>query len=170
MRVVHALVCVPAVALACGSGSNGNLPTDNGDDTGDGGVVMDDGGIAFPPTSNQYVNTRRCPACHEGPDPQTTGTMSGAINPIPGDFGTGVTLYGPNLTPDMTTGIGAWTDDQIQTAILDGVDNQGERLCPQMSHFPDMGTTELQSIIAFLRALPAVTHATTPSVCPPLKP
>jgi hypothetical protein len=82
----------------------------------------------------------------------------------------GVTLYGPNLTPDTATGIGSWTDDQIKTAILDGIDNQGERLCPQMSHFPTMSSTELDSIVAFLRALPAVSHQTTPSVCPPLKP
>ncbi|MGD0524626.1 MAG: hypothetical protein ABSE49_05765 [Polyangiaceae bacterium] len=161
------------VLLACGSGANnGDIAGGGGDDSdGDGGavVIMDDGGIAFPPTSNQYVNARRCPACHEGPDPQTTGTMSGATAPIPGNFGTGVTLYGPNLTPDPTTGIGSWTDDQLTNAILNGIDNQGERLCPQMSHFPSMGTTELQSIIAFLRALPAVSNQTPSSVCPPLK-
>ena len=96
--------------------------------------------------------------------------MSGAIAPIPGDFPAGVSLFGPNLTPDPMTGIGSWTDDQITTAILDGIDNQGERLCPQMSHFPDMETTELQSIVAFLKALPAVVHQAPASVCPPLKP
>jgi len=173
MRLVYALVCVPAVALACGSGSGGpDLPTSggtSGSSSGNSGAVQDDGGIPFPPTGNQYVDARRCPACHQGPDPQTTGVMSGAIDPIPGDFGTGVVLYGPNLTPDMTTGIGSWTDDQIQTAILYGIDNQGEHLCPEMSHFPDMGTDEVQSIIAFLHTLPAVSHQTMGSVCPPLK-
>jgi hypothetical protein len=175
MRLALALVCVPLVAFGCGSGSSGSTTNSSSDPTGDdsadggSGTVMDDGGISFPPTGNQYVDARRCPACHQGPDPQSTGVMSGALSPIPGDFGPGVTLYGPNLTPDTTTGIGSWTDDQISTAILSGIDNQGERLCPQMSHFPDMQPTELQSIIAFLRALPAVSHQTTPSVCPPLK-
>jgi len=169
MRLGHALVCVPVLALGCGSGSTEtSLPSGNGGGD-DAGVVMEDGGIAFPPTGNQYVDARRCPACHQGPNPQSTGVMSGALTPIPGDFGTGVTLYGPNLTPDMTTGIGSWTDGQLTTAILDGIDNQGERLCPEMSHFPGMDTTELTSIIAFLRALPPVVHPSTPSVCPPLK-
>ena len=178
MRLLHAFVSLPLLAVGCGSGSNATAPDQaTGDDSPDSGAgsdsgsgMNDDGGIAFAPTSNDYVNARRCPACHQGPDPQSTGLMAGALSPIPGDFGYGVTLYGPNLTPDMTTGIGAWTTDQISTAILSGIDNQGERLCPQMSHFPDMGTPELQSIIAFLQALPAVSHQTTPSVCPPLKP
>jgi hypothetical protein len=168
---------LPLLAFGCGSGSNGGTAgaggstddTSGGDDAGDSGAVMEDGGISFPPTGNQYVDARRCPACHQGPDPQSTGEMSGAISPIPGNFGTGVSLYGPNLTPDTATGIGSWTDDQISNAILNGIDNQGERLCPQMSHFPDMQQTELTSIIAFLRALPAVSHDTTASVCPPLK-
>lgn len=173
MRWLCAVVVFP-LAVGCGSGSSGNLTSSPGDtndgDDGGGGAVMDEGGISFPPTSNQYVNSYGCPGCHEGPDPETTGVMSGAITPIPGNFGTGVTLYGPNLTPDPTTGIGSWTDDQIKTAILDGIDNEGERLCPQMSHFPTMDSTELDSIVAFLRALPAVSHQTTASVCPPLKP
>jgi hypothetical protein len=176
MRAIYAIVWLPlAVALplttGCGSKSNGSLSNDeNGDnDGGNSGAVMDDGGISFPPTTNQYVNNYRCPACHEGPDPQSTGTMSGAISPIPGDFPPGVTLYGPNLTPDPTTGIGSWTDDEIQTAILDGIDNQGERLCPEMSHFPGMSQTELTSIVSFLRSLPPVVHQATSSICPPLK-
>jgi hypothetical protein len=175
MRMGHALRRVPALLvaaglLACGSGSSSaDLPSDStGDDASI--VVMDDGGIAFPSTGNQYVDARHCPACHQGPDPQSTGTMSGALQPIPGSFGTGVTLYGPNLTPDPTTGIGSWSDDQITTAILSGIDNQGERLCPEMSHFPGMDSTELQSILGFLRGLPPVVHATTASACPPLKP
>jgi hypothetical protein len=172
MRFGLALACLPLLALACGSGSNGNLGSGGGSSDYDASTpaMNDDAGISFPPTGNMYVDTRRCPACHQGPDPQTTGTMSGAIAPIPGDFPAGVSLFGPNLTPDPMTGIGSWTDDQITTAILDGIDNQGERLCPQMSHFPDMETTELQSIVAFLKALPAVVHQAPASVCPPLKP
>ena len=54
--------------------------------------------------------------------PATTGFMSGATSPVPGDFGPGVELYGPNLTPDPTTGIGTWTDDQLTDAILNGID------------------------------------------------
>ena len=155
--------------MGCGSSSGGpdtssGDPQDAGEDTPN--TV---GGISFPPTDNQYVNTRGCPGCHQGPDPQTTGFMSGAIDPIPGNWGTGVALYGPNLTPDPTTGIGMWTDDEISTAILSGIDNMGERLCPQMQHFPDMQMTELQSILGYLHSLTAVVNTAPASHCPPLK-
>jgi hypothetical protein len=174
-KLLFPLLAVAVTALgACGSGSqNGNIPTGGGDDEDSGsdagsGMVLDDAG--FPPTGNAYVDARRCPACHQTQDPATTGFMSGATSPVPGDFGPGVELYGPNLTPDPTTGIGTWTDDQLSDAILNGIDNQGERLCPQMGHFPSMGTTELTSIIGYLRMLPPVVHQSVPSHCPPLKP
>jgi hypothetical protein len=70
----------------------------------------------------------------------------------------------------MTTGIGAWADDQIANAIMNGIDNQGERLCPQMQHFPDMQMDELNSILGYLHSLKPVSHMVTPSKCPPLKP
>jgi hypothetical protein len=96
--------------------------------------------------------------------------MSGALDPIQGNWPQGVVLYGPNLTPDPTTGIGNWNDDQISTAILSGIDDMGERLCPQMQHFPDMGMTELQSILGYLHSLTPVSHQVPGSHCPPLKP
>jgi hypothetical protein len=172
-RLVFPLLGAAIATLgACGSGSQNGIATPGGgggdDEDAGSGMVVDD--ASFPPTGNAYVDARRCPSCHQGPDPQTTGFMSGAITPVSGDFGPGVELYGPNLTPDPTTGIGGWTDDQLTQAILNGVDNQGERLCPQMGHFPDMQTAELTSIIGYLRSLAAVVHTSTPSHCPPLKP
>ncbi len=160
--VRSASVLVALLATACSSGSG--MPSSSSDT--DGGMT---GGIDFPSTGNQYVDARRCPACHQGADPQQTGFMSGALQPIPGDFGTGVVLYGPNLTPDPTTGLGSWTDDQIKTAILYGIDNQGERLCPQMQHFADMQSDELDSVLAYLHSLKPVQHQATLSKCPPLK-
>jgi hypothetical protein len=163
------VVAIALVALVgCSSSSAGpGLPTTTGDDSGTDDI---EAGVSFPSTGNQYVDARRCPACHQSTNPQVTGFMSGATEPIAGDWGPGVVLYGPNLTPDMMTGIGSWNDDQISTAILSGIDNQGERLCPQMQHFPGMGMTELQSILGYLHSLKAVSHQATPSKCPPLKP
>jgi hypothetical protein len=149
----------------CGASSGGD-GSSSGDDA-DSGTPQ---GIAFPSTGNQYVDARRCPGCHQGSDPQSTGFMSGAVDPVPGNFGSGVTLYGPNLTPDPTTGIGNWTDDEITVAITSGIDNMGERLCPQMAHFPDMQMTELTSILGYLHSLTPVSHQAPASHCPPLKP
>ncbi len=154
-----ALACAVAFAtfaLACGSSGGYQMTTS--------------GGVDFPPTGNMYVDQRRCPACHQSANPQKDGFMSGATQPIQNpDFPANVQLYGPNLTPDMSTGIGAWTDDQISNAIRDGVDNQGERLCPQMQHFADMGDDELNAILGYLHSLTPVSHQATPSKCPPLK-
>ncbi len=153
--------------IGCGSSSGGPDGPSSSNDSPEGGTV---GGIAFPPTGNQYVDARGCPGCHQGPDPQSTGFMSGAIDPIPGNWGTGVELYGPNLTPDPTTGVGNWNDDELTTAILSGIDNMGERLCPQMQHFPDMQMPELQSILGYLHSLKPVMNLAPSSHCPPLKP
>jgi hypothetical protein len=156
-------VLTSALGLLACSSSSGGLPGPTGEDE------PSDAGVTFPSTGNQYVDARRCPACHQGPDPEQTGFMSGALTPIAGPWPAGVSLYGPNLTPDMTTGIGAWTDSQITNAILNGIDNQGERLCPEMGHFPDMGQTEVTSILGYLHSLTPVSHQTTGSICPPLK-
>jgi hypothetical protein len=173
-KLLFPLLAAAVTALgACGSGAqNGTLGSggeggDGGDDAGSGMITID---ASFPPTGNSYVDARRCPACHQTQDPQTTGFMSGTTSPIPGDFGPGVSLYGANLTPDPMTGIGSWTDDEITTAILYGIDNQGMRLCPQMGHFPDMQPTEVTSILGYLHSLAPVVHPSVPSHCPPLKP
>jgi len=173
MRVQTAVfalsLVVPAVGLgACGSGSTSDMPS--GSSTADAGDAMVGGLQSFPPTGNMYVDARRCPACHQTSNPDQDGYMAGTTDPIPGNFGSNIALYGPNLTPDMTTGIGAWADDQIANAIMNGIDDQGERLCPQMQHFPDMQMDELNSIIGYLHSLKPVSHMVTPSKCPPLKP
>ena len=155
---------VAALVVACGSGSQGGGLPSTGDD-------MSGGTQSFPSTGNQYVDARRCPACHQSANPGQDGFMAGTSDPIPGDWGsTGIKLYGPNLTPDPTTGIGAWTDDQITNAIMQGIDAQGERLCPEMQHFPGMQADELNSILGYLHSLAPVQHQVQTSSCPPLKP
>jgi hypothetical protein len=151
-----------ALALVACSSSSGGVQSSNSND------MPTSGGINFPSTGNQYVDARKCPACHQGSNPQQTGFMSGALAPVAGQP-TGVTLYGPNLTPDPTTGIGNWTDSQLTNAILNGIDNQGERLCPEMGHFPDMQPGEVTSILGYLHSLKPVVHQASPSICPPLK-
>ncbi|MGH7296072.1 MAG: hypothetical protein ACRELB_14110 [Polyangiaceae bacterium] len=169
-----AVPALPALMVAllgaCGSGSQGGTIPGGGNGGDDAGPVMTGGEATFPPTGNSYVDARRCPACHQGQDPQSTGLMAGTDTPIPGNFATGVVLYGPNLTPDTSTGVGGWDDDQLTNAIMNGVDVQGERLCPQMQHFPDMQPDELSSILGYLHSLAPVSHQSPASHCPPLKP
>ena len=73
------------------------------------------------------------------------------------------TVITPNLTSDVETGIGAWTDDEVKRAIREGVNRQGERLFPLMpSHyFQAMSDEDLAGIVAVLRSLPPATKPTT---------
>lgn len=110
----------------------------------------------------QAVVERQCGTCHTA----AAGLLAGADEPYQKTHD-----YPANLTPDEATGIGSWDDDTILKAILTGVDDEGEPLCPTMPHFADKGMTETEArnIIAYLRTIPAVSHENVESSCPPLK-
>jgi len=62
-------------------------------------------------------------------------------------------VRGPNISPDVETGIGAWTDAELRAAIVDGVSREG-RLAPVMpsDSYKPLTTTDRDAIIAFLRS------------------
>lgn len=76
-----------------------------------------------------------------------------------GPFGT---VYASNITPDPTTGIGKWTDEQIITATRLGRRPNGERLIPVHPYTVFNGMTEqdLKDVIAYLRSVPPVNRQT----------
>lgn len=113
----------------------------------------------------QAVVSRDCGSCHTRPG--SSDALSGQETPQPNSQ-----AYPANLTPDSATGIGDWTDDQIVQAILTGIDDENAPLCPPMPHFQadSMTESEARDIAAYLRTLPAVSHAVPESSCPPLKP
>lgn len=78
-----------------------------------------------------------------------------------GPFGT---VYSTNITPDRDTGIGAWTDDQIVTAIRLGRRPSGERLLPVHPYpvFNGMAAADLGALVSFLRTVPPVRRANQP--------
>ena len=61
----------------------------------------------------------------------------------------------PNITPDMKTGIGAWSDGEIITAIRDG-----SLIGPPMpfSQYRNMSDSDVKAIVAYLRQVPVVSH------------
>jgi len=108
-----------------------------------------------------------CTDCHtprkaDG-SPDTTKLLAGsatfAMAPIGPDGGL-VPIGTSNLTPDPTTGVGNWTDAQIKTAFLDGVDDQGKPLISIMPYFAfhNMRASDADAIVAFLRSIPAVSN------------
>lgn len=75
----------------------------------------------------------------------------------------------PNLTPDPETGIGRWTDEQLDRAIRRGIGHDGRVLHPAMpSHsYRAMSGEDAASIIAYLRTLEPVRRRLPPPDIPP---
>ena len=76
------------------------------------------------------------------------------------------TVAPPNLTPDVETGIGSWTDEDIKRALLEGVRPAHDRLpnvplAPTMykNYFKALLPRDLDAIVAYLRTVPPVRHA-----------
>jgi hypothetical protein len=67
----------------------------------------------------------------------------------------------PNLTPDPDTGLGNWTDEQIKTAFLDGLDSDNAPLFSIMPYFVfhNMTDEDANSVVLYLRSIPPVKHA-----------
>ncbi len=69
------------------------------------------------------------------------------------------TLYTANLTPDVESGIGSKSDDQLVQAIRRGVRSDGTRMLPFPMPWPalaQLSERDVKAIIAYLRSLPPV--------------
>ncbi|HZR56732.1 MAG TPA: c-type cytochrome [Terriglobales bacterium] len=111
-----------------------------------------------------FTGVSGCAACHSPHDTSQPG------NPvIVSQEGTGADMgveglpgrvVAPNLTPDLQTGLGSWSDDAIARAIREGVRVDGRTLFPLMPYenFRHMSDEDLASIIVFMRSLPAAHH------------
>jgi len=64
-----------------------------------------------------------CATCHTGPGGKS---FAGGL-PLKTPFGV---IYSTNITPDVDTGIGAWTEADFLRAMHDGVDRTGRNLYP----------------------------------------
>jgi hypothetical protein len=104
------------------------------------------------------VTERGCARCHQSPNPDD-GVLSGQTAPRPGTH-----AYGANLTPDMETGIGGWSDAMILRAIRAGVDDGAKPLCT-MPHYEDLSPDEGAQIVAYLRGLEPVRREIPASRC-----
>jgi mono/diheme cytochrome c family protein len=92
-----------------------------------------------------------CAACHtaKGGEPFAGG---GALDT---PFGT---LLSPNITPELATGIGGWTDDQFVDAVRNGIGHDGIHLYPAMpyTYYTKMFRADVIAIRAFLDTLQPV--------------
>ena len=110
-----------------------------------------------------------CVLCHSERDRSQPGAP-----PVPGrEFAgaimaeePGYRLVAPNLTPDIATGAGSWSDDMLARAIREGVGHDGRGLGGQMCWwaFRALSDEDLASIVVYLRSLPAVANALPPRI------
>jgi len=106
------------------------------------------------------ANVAGCALCHTafGPTgPDLANMWAGGLE-IPEEFGT---WRSPNITQDKKTGIGGWTDEQIDAAVRQGVRPDGSHLYPIMPYefYNRMSDADAKALIAFLRTVPAVDKA-----------
>jgi mono/diheme cytochrome c family protein len=165
--------------------TNGDGPTSNESSTSSEGATSDgEGGLTVAElvARGDYIvnHVAACGDCHTPRDAKgmLDETKHLAGSPVPfadlapdtPDSGAGVgKIYVKNLTPDMATGLGSWTDDAIKNAFLNGVETHADGgtrpLFPIMPYFVfhNMNVTDANAIVAYLRSIPAVSNAIPPN-------
>lgn len=105
----------------------------------------------------QLAALGNCAECHT--------TIGGALNAGGRALETPLgTIYSTNITPDIETGIGAWSYPAFERAMRDGLHRDGRQLYPAFpyTHFSKTSEADLQALYAYLVAQPAV-RATVPA-------
>jgi mono/diheme cytochrome c family protein len=89
--------------------------------------------------------------------------MTGGERPIPA--GTLGRFYPPNITPDLETGIGTWSVEDLIKALKSGVTPDGRVLStamPWRTQFNQLEEADARAIGNYLKSLPAVAHRVPP--------
>lgn len=92
-----------------------------------------------------------CTACHTAPGGKPFAGGGALETP----FGL---LLAPNITPDVQTGIGGWTDDEFVNAVQNGIGHHGIHLYPAMpyTYYTKMTRADVLAIRAYLSTVQPV--------------
>ena len=152
-------------------------------------------GNADPVARGRYLVTAKgCGDCHtpmkmgaKGPEYVMSRMLSGfdasgAVPPMPNVEGAAEVYvvepafaggwgmsFAANLTPDVETGIGSWTEQQFLDTLRNGRhQGRGRQILPPMpwQMFGQMTDADLKAIFAYLRTVPAVKNK-VPEAIPP---
>lgn len=118
---------------------------------------------ATPPVSTDYspdviekgkvlVAAGYCDTCHTPPG----GIPYAGNYEMHTDFGT---IYSSNITPDIKTGIGSWSEAAFNRAMRKGISRDGSHLLPAFpyEHFNKMSDDDIRAIYAYIMtSVPAV--------------
>jgi mono/diheme cytochrome c family protein len=106
-----------------------------------------------------------CGNCHTKQEPDGTpagpALAGGAALVLPA-----FTSYPPNITPDRETGIGAWSEEQIVTALRDGRRPDGRLLRPPMPivYYQGLSDRDAHAIAAYLRTIAPIHNQVPASI------
>jgi mono/diheme cytochrome c family protein len=94
-----------------------------------------------------------CISCHTRPN----GEAFSGGRPLYTPFGV---IYSANITPDANTGIGAWTEQQLERAMREGIAADGTHLYPAFPYtaYTKVTDQDVHAIYAYLRSLKAVNY------------
>ena len=80
-------------------------------------------------------------------------------------------VWAPNLTPDVETGLGARTAEQVKQALRTGIRLDGRTMAPPMrsmrAHYAQMTDADLDALISYLQSLPPVKNKVPDRVLTP---
>jgi nicotinate dehydrogenase subunit B len=104
----------------------------------------------------QFATLGDCAVCHTS----ANGIPNAGGKPLMTPFGT---IHSTNITPDVETGIGAWSYPAFERAMREGIHRDGRHLYPAFpyTHFARTTDADMQALYAYLMAQPAV-RAETP--------
>ncbi len=91
-----------------------------------------------------------CATCHTA----SGGPRNAGGYALKTGFGT---IYSTNITPDVATGIGAWSEPAFARAMREGIARDGSELYPAFpfDHFTRLSDTDISALYAYLMSQPA---------------
>ncbi|MDB5461151.1 MAG: cytochrome [Caulobacteraceae bacterium] len=100
-----------------------------------------------------------CAGCHT--DTKAKGAPLAGGPPMVTDFGV---FFAPNITPDKTNGIGAWSAADFHRAMREGKGKKGELLYPVFPYpaFAKMTDADIADLWAYLKTVPASPQPSKP--------
>ncbi len=119
------------------------------------------------------VNVLQCVDCHSerdwnlygGPPKEPVGAGRACMNRQTRAAGVNVgqdnfpgKMCIRNITPDVATGIGAWSDGEIIRAVREGINREGDGLFPIMPYliYRNVADEDMEAVVAYLRTMEPV--------------
>ena len=102
-----------------------------------------------------------CNNCHTAPG----GRSFAGGRAVPTPFGI---VYSTNITPDLMTGIGQWSEAAFQRAMREGIDRDGDHLYPAFpyDHFTMLSDADSRALYAYFMTREAVRARPPDNVLP----